>query len=93
VHHCLVPLPLLPHIYVLQQHAKFTSSTISKCMPFCNSEQHTMHVVSQAHDCWCMTLIPDESARLPAAACSSGGTGVAVFYRFKGEFKAKAATG
>ncbi|WIA15994.1 hypothetical protein OEZ85_012731 [Tetradesmus obliquus] len=65
------------------KHAKFSSSTISKCMPFCNSEQHTMHVVSHAFDCWCMTLIPDESARLPATACSSGGNGVAVFYRFK----------
>jgi hypothetical protein len=57
-------------------------------MPFCNSELHTMHVASQAYDCWCMTLIPDESARLPAAACSSGGNGVAVFYRFKGESSA-----
>eukprot|EP00882_Tetradesmus_deserticola_P024526 GHRQ01026812.1.p1 GENE.GHRQ01026812.1~~GHRQ01026812.1.p1 ORF type:complete len:125 (+),score=26.25 GHRQ01026812.1:553-927(+) len=67
------------------KHAKFSSSTISKCMPFCNGEQHTMHVVSQAYDCWCMTLIPDESARLPAAACSSNGNGVALFYRFKGK--------
>ncbi|KAF6266016.1 concanavalin A-like lectin/glucanase domain-containing protein [Scenedesmus sp. NREL 46B-D3] len=52
-------------------------------MPFCTGELHTMHVVSPAYDCWCMTLIPDDSARLPAAACSSGGNGVAVFYRFK----------
>jgi hypothetical protein len=81
---CLPPCTVTAASCNLTQHAKFSSSTINKCMPFCNGELHTMHVVSQTFDCWCMTLIPDESARLPAAACSSGGNGVAVFYRFKG---------
>lgn len=69
---------------LLLQVAKFSSKTLTKCMPYCYGERYSMHAITQSYQCHCIAIVPAQKASLPDSACSAGGKGTPVFYRFRG---------